>query len=128
MAGGGLGVEISQIIKIARWSFSGCEVKKRTTKCEDLSRRGDIPDIHSLKTGLLSGSNLLFLTISFLNGLFFNRHEKLLSPGSGHRPNIPSGFENGSRCPRRLGLLLRLAGSRPLGLGSHIGRRHGSGD
>ena len=68
MAGGGLKVEISQIIKIARWSFSSCEVKKRTTKCEDLSRRGDIPDIHSLKTGLLSGSNLLFLTISFETG------------------------------------------------------------
>ena len=68
MAGGGLKVEISQIIKIARWSFSGSEVKKQTTKCEDLSRRGDIPDIHSLKTGLLSRSNLLFLTISFETG------------------------------------------------------------
>ena len=28
MADGGLEVEISQIIKIARWSFSGSEVKK----------------------------------------------------------------------------------------------------
>ena len=68
MTGGGLGVEISQIIKITRWPFSGGEVKKRTTKCEDLSRRGDIPDKHSLKTELLLGSNLLFPTISFETG------------------------------------------------------------
>ena len=68
MAGEGLGVEISQIIKIARWPFSGGGVKKRTTKCEDLNRRGDIPDKHSLKTELLQGSYLLFPTISFETG------------------------------------------------------------